>query len=764
MKLKSKRAEPYVFDIDEIYIALTTLAAPEEKSPKGAQPSEHLQRRTVLEHAIRQRKVVIIGYPGSGKSTFLKRVAFELCRNIQGLRPSDAPPFLAPEDRRFPILVRTADLAKLLAGDQSPKPPDAPDWLPHFLGKQGEAYNWGVGEAFFRRKLEEGGCLIMMDGLDEAPSRRLRERVARIFEKATSAYPKCDFLVTTRPQSYEGDAVLAGFYALRIGDLEAPEIKTFFHHFARALSLPEQEAQTFQETLEAALAGRPEIRDMARSPVMLTALAVLQHNDQKLPEYRVELYESILGWLAAARDAMEGRPSAEKCLEYLRKLALSMQDAPAGRVVQINKRAAAELAAQQLGGTVEQNEDSLDRETQDSGIISSVGTDLKFWHLSFQEYLAAREIAGFSERQQVERVVKSPNLYHAEWREMLRLLGGILKQQGAQKIEGLFSAILDALGERPTLETQTRCAALLSAMMRDLKPMGYQPASPKYEETVKAVMRIFEPGEAEQIDIETRIEAADLLGQVGDPRLDDDNWVAIPAGTFKMGAQSGQKNAAGYDPEAVEEEGPTHAVTLKPFGMGRLPVTVQEYGKFMKHGYEMRKYWADGFCKFSEPENWEDQKLYPNRPVVGVSWYEAAAYCAWAGGRLPTEAEWERAARGPLSARYPWGNHPPLDHSRANYEMAVGDTTPVGLYPAGNSVEGLCDMLGNVWEWCSDWYREYSEAGQDNPTGPPSGEEKIVRGGSWVFSPRIVRVSDRFRYVPTYRDNSIGFRCGGELP
>ena len=131
--------------------------------------------------------------------------------------------------------------------------------------------------------------------------------------------------------------------------------------------------------------------------------------------------------------------------------------------------------------------------------------------------------------------------------------------------------------------------------------------------------------------------------------------------------------------------------------------------------------------------------------MVGVSWYEAAAYCAWAGGRLPTEAEWERAARGPLSARYPWGDEPPLDHSRANYEMQVGHPTPVGLYPRGNSVEGLCDLLGNVWEWCGDWYGAYAAASQENPTGPQSGEQKIVRGGSWYVIPRNVRVSDRFR-------------------
>ncbi len=210
---------------------------------------------------------------------------------------------------------------------------------------------------------------------------------------------------------------------------------------------PSTKSKTFQETLEGALAGRAEIREMARSPVMLTALAVLQHNDQKLPEHRVELYESILGWLAAARDAMEGRPSAEKCLGVpAQASALPCRRRLAAAWFRSTSALAAELAAQQLGGGIEQNEDLLEGETQDCGIISSVGTDLRFWHLSFQEFLAAREIASFSDQQQVERIVKSRNLYHPEWREMLRLLGGILKQQGAQKIEGLFRAILDTAG------------------------------------------------------------------------------------------------------------------------------------------------------------------------------------------------------------------------------------------------------------------------------------------------------------------------------
>jgi formylglycine-generating enzyme required for sulfatase activity len=501
---------------------------------------------------------------------------------------------------------------------------------------------------------------------------------------------------------------------------------------------------------------------MAGNPIMLTALAVLQHNDQRLPEYRVELYESILGWLAAAHQHKEGRLPAEKCLEYMRKLALRMQDEPAGRLVQVNKRGAAELFTREFGGSVDANEVLLERETQDSGIISAVGSDLKFWHLSFQEYLAAREIASLGDQQQIQRVVESGKLYQPEWRETMRLLGGILRQQGEAKIDGLVDAILHV--DRPELADQVRCAALLSAMMRDLSRMKYKPKNPTYGPAVRKVMGIFDAGEAEDIEIGKRAEAADLLGQVGDPRLEEDNWVVIPAGNFQMGARKKRRGTRNDDPEAFVEEEPVHSVKLRGFRIRRFAVTVQEFAGFIKKdGYSVAKHWVGGFDTAREPADWQMQKQFPNRAVTGVSWFEAAAYCAWAGGRLPTEAEWERAARGPQSNRYPWGIQPPLNGSRANYGGEIGHVTPVGLFPEGNSSDGLCDMLGNVWEWCADWFENYGTGGVENPSGPKEGNAKVLRGGSWGVDPQYVRVSCRAGYGPAERDDDVGFRCAGEL-
>lgn len=164
------------------------------------------------------------------------------------------------------------------------------------------------------------------------------------------------------------------------------------------------------------------------------------------------------------------------------------------------------------------------------------------------------------------------------------------------------------------------------------------------------------------------------------------------------------------------------------------------------------------------PEDWEDQLQHLSRPVVSVSWYEASAYCRWSGCRLLSEAEWERAARGANGRKYPWGNEDP-DPSRLSYkDSGMAHATPVGVYPLGATPEGICDLAGNVWEWCADRYGAYAAEDSVNPSEPEQTSYRVIRGGSWDYDAGDCRASNRIWLDPRNRYSLLGFRVAQVPP
>lgn len=249
---------------------------------------------------------------------------------------------------------------------------------------------------------------------------------------------------------------------------------------------------------------------------------------------------------------------------------------------------------------------------------------------------------------------------------------------------------------------------------------------------------------------------------------DGAEMVLIPAGAFLMGSSTGEA-----------EESPIHSVHLDDFYMDRYAVTHAQYKVFVDENPQWRKdsipqeYHDGNYLKLWNEESFPTGK--GNHPVVSVSWYAAMAYAQWAGKRLPTEAEWEKAARGGLAGKtYPWGDS--IDKYKANYgkrwdgQTANIRMTPVGSYPPNGY--GLCDMVGNVREWCLDRYDAdfYKHSSQHNPIADGDIEKvlsdftsikdsRVFRGGTWYYPAEYLRVSFRSRDIPSFSVTSVGFRC-----
>ena len=227
---------------------------------------------------------------------------------------------------------------------------------------------------------------------------------------------------------------------------------------------------------------------------------------------------------------------------------------------------------------------------------------------------------------------------------------------------------------------------------------------------------------------------------------DQMTMVLIPRGDFRIGSTAGEA-----------DEQPVHQIYLDAFWMDQTEITNAEYKKCATSGFCTNPSREDSFTRQRYYSSEDEQ--YTDFPVVHVNWYQAEEYCKWAGGRLPTEAEWEAAARGTDGRTYPMGDT--VDKESANYAGFVGDTTRSGSYPSGSSPYGVLDMAGNVWEWMSDWYDQdfYRRSPNRNPTGSPSGLFRVLRGGSWEDDTDQLRSANRNWNDPLISTTTWGFRC-----
>jgi formylglycine-generating enzyme required for sulfatase activity len=417
----------------------------------------------------------------------------------------------------------------------------------------------------------------------------------------------------------------------------------------------------------------------------------------------------------------------------------------------------------------------LDEQALMAGLLRvQEGKRCRFVHRTMQEYLAAWVLADKQEEELHRLVVQ--HIAEPSWREALRLTAGVLAQRGPGAVTRLLTKLVGPK-ERPAAGRAEGVAAA-AMLLEDVEQFELDKAvlEPIRAERDALLGVLADPKTEEPV----RLGIGEALGRVGDPRLSEANrWVEVPAGPFWRGAAPKDKDAAG-------DEEPAGLVEVSAFRIQRWPVTVGEYAQFVEaKGYEVgAPVWsADGLAWRAKdatlaPDEWAGQLKGPhNVPVTGVSWWEAEAYCAWLterlqlrGGaviRLPTDAEWEKAARGGEDVgegkrEYAWRRD--AAKAKANTRLRSKAATPVGCFPGEHGPYGTWDQASIVWEWCLDWYDEgaYTRPVRTDPVvlreGPGGG--RVVRAGTGVGAlPLLLAQSE-----PWARGRYVGFRCAVAPP
>ncbi|MBF0310093.1 MAG: SUMF1/EgtB/PvdO family nonheme iron enzyme [Magnetococcales bacterium] len=714
----------------------------------------------------RSPRLLIEGQPGAGKTTFLKLIAAMLAKDLLGLPAPEGgrswrerylglPTKGAP---KIPLFLRLSELAELLIKDVKPYLPDNRLRLLDLLAATTELPEGGRDH--FIGLLERGEALLLLDGLDEVADEGLRSRFYTIVADAIRVWNKSPIVLTSRPVGVEQVKPL-GFHHVVIEPFGKGEISEFISRWVSALhgESRSQLTEDLNEALQRAILERIDICRMAANPVMLTCLCVVYWNEGRLPEGRFRVFSAVIRWLISSRTEQRfGTGFTDQfAYEALADLALAlMQGAKGKRVVfDIQDGAVAiearihrhfpELKTQPE--RLKRGREWLAFECLGSGIVEEVGYNrLKFWMLIFQEYLAAQALAwlGDGEGEEDFWPILEKRLEDPQWRETVELFpGALFDEGGGRRVDRLLQRILKQRGDNSDLAAEARLAGLLGRLLTSLGACHYKPLpeiEAKYAQVLHKALAIFTLEGAAQVPIKQRIEAAEALGKAGDPRLRVLTLIEVPGtGGWKL---------------------------------GKYPVTVMEFQRFVEQGgYQEPKCWgAVGWrlrqkWNWMEPGDWDQQLDHPNRPVTGVSWFEARAYCHWLSEQrgerfcLPAEAVWQQAAT-PANGMYPWGDAAPSP-DRANY--AIGKTrapTPVGLFPSGDGPYGHCDLAGNVWEWQQDLHDEEMRPLGAIPVQTEVAEDAVcvLRGGAWGLPAEYLRSSYRVGAPAGFRDGNGGFR------
>ena len=751
----------------------------------------------VLEALGALNRWVLLGPPGSGKSTITNFVALQLARS--GLQEPEALEKLGSDWNLGTLLPVRIVLRQFAAGLKSDERGRAAH-LWEFIRDQlkYDSRSELTLDCIHQLSISEG-VLFLLDGLDEVRDEGNRwAMLESLVEFLGNSSPKSRYLLTSRPYAWDDLLDLLQRYesgtererralnlsrehletlrsltqqtgpSFRLASLEDDQIQEFIRKWYTSVSAkdwlnPADAGEKTGELIAAAGPDRPDLHELARNPLPLTLMATLHTNRARLPEDREDLYNEVVELLllrwnettGADKGLLEALQMPELKLgdlrEVMERLAFETHRAHVGRegVADI---AEATLVAE-LKPLLRNSSDKAElavRYIEDrSGLLLGQGErgrnrQYTFPHRTFQEYLAACHLANHDEFYCLAHDLARENAGH--WREVLALAA-----RHAKVSRGVSCA--DAVIKRQRVE-DVKAAEILEVDFqaaivagRQLLEIGLAPLNTRVEyQTVRArvvgwLVHLLQKG---CLTMAERFDAGVILGKLGDPRpgvglslegplqgVPNISWVRIPQGPFKMGGKDRWHGRREFECRLIKA----------PYEISRYPVTCGQYAAFVADGgYREPKliqdggYWTGAGLawlkqeKITGPDNNASVFQTPNHPRVGVSWYEVVAFCVWLSRktgeelRLPSEVEWERAARGVNGRTYPWGEAVAGDvlnqylAERCNCKMSgIGSTSAVGLFSRGDTFplepgqsSGISDLSGNVWEWCgTKWVGDY---------------------------------------------------------
>ncbi len=768
--------------LNHVYTPLATSARPEDAEKRGREPANALrdherESKQLLLASLNEQSLYVSGDAGSGKSTFCRWITWLTCN---GRMPEvDVP---APQEYqevfpqnlrgRLPVLVRLRDFWQHLPpeGVRSIGPRGLEQSLKNWLAEQEFP---GLDWLCLSAHLQQGSALLMLDGMDEVPPvRRVdgqewypREMLLAGLEEAVRRWTEAGnrVLLTSRPyglttaqQQNLGlpHAPIAGLDR----ELQMLLIRRWFVRLKETRDLGLETADAMIDHVH----RERGLDDLAANPLLLTAMCVIYDEGKRLPHDKYLLYDRIVDTVLHKRYAERER--IDPIRGRLAAVAHGMHTGEGLHQVRASPEASASdheidlvlQAYQQLDGSTDKGLTDTVRVREDllsqSGLLVNRGDGgASFYHLSLQEFLAAERLFLLHGRNQKDFLQLFLTRGTAPgWRNTLSFLFGctVAKFSANTGVEHLKE--MAAHTELPPVEAARRgqeagiwnLAIVLGDCLEILS--GRDTGIPKELTSFfhDCVFRAIE----QEIAVTARNTLAVALGRLGDPRISVDlrthgnpaahaGYVKIPAGPYFYGDKK--------VPYTLDE----------PFWLSTYPVTNSQYEVFIKDGgYTRKEFWSDEGWRWREkegvaaPQYWPNPNFNgPNQPVVTVSWWEAEAFAAWAGGFLPTERQWEAAARGATGYVYPWGDEWE-DGICNSHESGLDGTSAVGIFPhdqAGR--DGVMDMAGNVFEWCVD------------PREPGSAV-RVFRGGCWRLGAEYCRAAYRFWFEPVIRNDYLGFR------